>query len=214
MADISITGDRNNTVIFSFEGTALSSFEKNRIGICVLHPTDTCTGRNCIITHTDDSTEQSYFPEEISPVQVFKDVRSMKWLSDKITCSIDFEGDVFETEDQRNWYDDSYKTYSTPLSIPFPVRISEGTRISRRVTVRTGANANFAELNRNRPGHTGNDFICFSIHPQENASDNLTLVENLKAQKQLVNSAAVIANNKERHVSPVTLQRRFNPNVS
>ena len=30
---------------------------------------------------------------------------------------IRFEGDLFEMEDQRNWTDASYKTYSTPLRI-------------------------------------------------------------------------------------------------
>ncbi len=41
--------------------------------------------------------------------------------------------------------------------------------------IATGTNANFAQLNRNRPGDTGNDSVCYSIHPQEHASDNLTL---------------------------------------
>ena len=34
-------------------------------------------------------------------------------------------------EDQRNWTDASFKTYSTPLSEPIPVTVKAGTRISQ-----------------------------------------------------------------------------------
>jgi hypothetical protein len=45
------------------------------------------------------------------------------------------EGETFETEDQRNWSDASFKTYGTPLHLPYPVEVKEGTRISQSVTV-------------------------------------------------------------------------------
>ena len=38
-------------------------------------------------------------------------------------------------EDQRNWTDASYKTYSTPLRLPYPVEIQEGDRVWQRVTI-------------------------------------------------------------------------------
>ena len=56
-------------------------------------------------------------------------------MLNKAHCKLDFEGDVFETEDQRNWTDASYKTYSTPLSITYPVTIEKGTRIYQRVSL-------------------------------------------------------------------------------
>ena len=49
--------------------------------------------------------------------------------------SIRFEGDLWEMEDQRNWTDASYKTYSTPLRLPYPVEIQEGDRVWQRVTI-------------------------------------------------------------------------------
>ncbi|HEX8488557.1 MAG TPA: hypothetical protein VF642_08445, partial [Propionibacteriaceae bacterium] len=51
------------------------------------------------------------------------------------------EGDVFETEDQRNWTDASFKTYSTPLDLPFPVdvRVGEQVRQSARLSVSPAA---------------------------------------------------------------------------
>ena len=356
-----IEGRQDNSITLTMEGEALGRFEKNRIGFCVLHPIEGCAGRTCIIEHCEGSSIQSLFPEEISPHQVFRDIKSMRWFADRTSCRIDFEGDIFETEDQRNWTDASFKTYSTPLSIPFPVTIENGTRIFQRVGFRadgyfdvtvgsgdstlvklipeeilrlpsvgicqssrlspltkseikilralhfdhyrvdlnlfennwlkkaeqaydessdmgcaiefalffdngareqvtsfinwyserrpsasaillfhklhpstphqlarelisllrevdpdvktgTGTNANFAQLNRFRPDDTGNDYICYSIHPQEHASDNATLVENLKAQEYSVRSTRVFAGNKGIIVSPVTLQRRFNAN--
>jgi D-apionolactonase len=359
-ADYVVEGRGDNTIIFTMEGVALQSFEKNRIGFCVLHPIEECAGINCIIEHSDGTTEQSIFPEDISPRQVFSDIKSMKWIADKAICRLDFEGDVFETEDQRNWTDASFKTYSTPLSIPYPVTVEKGTRIYQKVTlsverifnadkynidkinvklfpeeslrlpsigicrssrsfrltlseikiirslrfdhyrvdlhlyengwssiaemgyqesvdlgyplelalffdedalhqvnsfinwysgrrlfvssillfhksfpatpdnlakeiipllremdpvvqIATGTNANFAQLNRNRPGETGNDSICYSIHPQEHASDNLTLTENLEAQDYSVRSARIFSGSKGIFISPVTIQRRFNP---
>ncbi len=76
-----------------------------------------------------------------------------------------------------------------------------------------GTNANFAQLNRNRPAPGRNDCICYSIHPQEHASDNTTLVENLRGQAYTVESAHKFANGKGIWISPVTIQRRFNANT-
>ena len=43
-----------------------------------------------------------------------------------VWAELRFEGDVFETEDQRNWIDGSFKTFCTPLRLPFPVEIAAG----------------------------------------------------------------------------------------
>ncbi len=43
---------------------------------------------------------------------------------------------MFETEDQRNWTDASFKTYGTPLELPFPVSIENGTRVRQSVRLR------------------------------------------------------------------------------
>jgi D-apionolactonase len=356
-----IEGRQDNSIILTMEGKVLENSLKNRIGWCVLHPVEECAGENCLIEHTDGSTEQSAFPEDIAPHQVFREIKSMSWMSDRIRCRIDFEGDIFETEDQRNWTDASFKTYSTPLSIPYPVTLEKDKAVNQRITLRAylnsnpqpkvdeitivklepeetfrmpavgicrssrpqpltkneikylrsvrfdhyrvdlhlfendwkkkagqavressdlgyplelalffdnnitscinnfldwysdnklnvssiilhhrefsstshdlasevipllkkedpdvktsiGTNANFAQLNRNRPVDAGNDSICFSIHPQEHASDNITLTENLKGQEYCIRSAKKFAGHKGIIVSPVTIQRRFNAN--
>ncbi len=51
------------------------------------------------------------------------------------TAEIRFEGDLFEMEDQRNWTDASFKTYSTPLRIPYPVEVTPGQEIRQAVTI-------------------------------------------------------------------------------
>jgi D-apionolactonase len=361
-ARYTIEGNRDNSLIFKMEGKALNTFEKNRIGLCVLHPIEGCAGENCIITHTNEETENLKFPMLISPHQPFMDIKSMKWGGSGSQFTMNFFGDIFETEDQRNWTDGSFKTYSTPLSRPYPVTVHKGEKISQRIEliaegnifteknknsnitlsiypdikfdlpkigigrssrpepltdneigilgrlrfdhyrvdlhlfsdewiiiaeqaanessklgypleivlfldenalsqsekfifwastkkpeiaviilihktdsstpdiltdkiapllkkalpgikIGCGTNANFAQLNRNRPLSIHNDYICYSIHPQEHASDNLTLTENLSPQADTVESAMHFSNFKEIWVSSVNIQRRFNPNA-
>jgi len=101
---------------------------------------------------------------------------------------------------------------STPDSLTDSIAPLFKSRIAG-VKIGCGTNANFAQLNRNRPISDCADFISYSIHPQEHAKDNQTLVENLKAQEYTVKSATQFANGKEIWVSPVNIQRRFNANL-
>ena len=362
-AHYSIIGNSDNSLIFKFEGEALNSFEKNRIGLCVLHPVESVKGEKCVVVHTDNKPEELVFPYYISQHQPFKDIKSMIWNRSGFKCSIDFSGDVFESEDQRNWTDASYKTYCTPLEHPFPVRVGKGERISQKIELKVlaadfsdgnvsdeismsinrepilpvprigigrssrpqpledeevsllrqikfshyridvylfksdweselenglreaallgyktelalflddnfsvhiqefskairrlkydidivllyhktslsspdsitdivvpllktalpgviiccGTNANFAQLNRCRPESAFFDNLCYSIHPQEHASDNLTLIENLQSMRDTVESAGSFSPDKGIWVSPVNIQRRFNANVT
>ncbi len=48
---------------------------------------------------------------------------------DDVWFTTEFGGDIFEMEDQRNWTDASYKTFSTPLRLPYPVQVAAGTPI-------------------------------------------------------------------------------------
>ena len=362
IATYSIIGDADSSVSFEMEGEALSTFQKCRIGFCLLHPIEECAGKKCVITHSDGEKKNDTFPLNISPLQPFTDIKSMEWEVTGCRCTVDFSGDVFETEDHRNWTDASYKTYCTPLNLPYPVTVQKGEKIRQKIVLKVvaedfegsasisanqivlfpdqlkplpqigigqstrsqkmlpdeisilkelpfdhyridlylfdddwkvkaavaieeaqmlnyplmfalflgehahqqanqfidwvlaydikigqvmlfhqtiqstpdsladsiapifrsrmagvkigcGTNANFAQLNRNRPISDCVDFLSYSIHPQEHAKDNQTLVENLKAQEYTVKSAAQFANGKEIWVSPVNIQRRFNANL-
>lgn len=132
-----ITGDRSGNLIFTMEGEARSTFHKNRIGFCVLHPIRECAGQPCAVEHTDGKVTSGVFPLYISPNQPFLDIRSISHeVTPGLTAEVRFAGEVFETEDQRNWTDASYKTYCTPLRLPFPVEIKAGTKVSQSVTLK------------------------------------------------------------------------------
>jgi D-apionolactonase len=360
---LKIEGNADSSLTFSFEGEALTSFEKNRIGLCILHPVEGITGQKCLISHINGDNEISEFPVFISPHQLFKDIKSLKWSISDLNCTLDFSGDVFETEDQRNWTDASFKTYSTPLSLPFPVKLYKGEKVCQnielkvegdtqqvednnneivitidpektfklpgigigrstrpfpltgseiqilrklrfdhyridlylfneewkdiaetavneaalmgypvefalffddnhvkqssefiswisgkqietacinlfhrtvkstpdklsdalipqfkialpKVNIGCGTNSDFAQLNRSRPETLLNDTICYSVHPQEHASDNITLIENLKAQTYTAECAGQFAKGREIWISPVNIKRRFNAAIT
>ena len=118
------------------EGHALSSFRKNRIGFCVHHPVRELMDVACTITHPDGTATEAVFPGPISPYQPFKHIREMAWpVTDSCQARLAFAGDVFETEDQRNWTDGSYKTYCTPLERPFPVTVAAGESVRQEITL-------------------------------------------------------------------------------
>jgi hypothetical protein len=362
-ARYNFTGSDDSSIVLELEGEILEKTIKNRIGFCVLHPIEGCAGNACSITHSSGLTENLKFPENIIPDQAFADIKMMEWTGSGIKCTIEFSGDIFETEDQRNWCDASYKTYSTPLDLPFPVTLEKGHIIKQRIVLRaesteqipvsksektvisffpgilypfpetgtgrssrtepiedneliqirdinfdhyrsdiylfsenwaetadksveeakrlgyknelvlffdenyseqaelfskwlqkaeaipalitilhkneevtpkyladfvglvlkkikpdlnicSGTNCNFAELNRGNAALNDSLFVTFAIHPQEHASDNNTLVENLKAQQYSVESARKYFPEKKIRVSPVNIQRRFNANIS
>ncbi|CAN5913305.1 hypothetical protein BH24BAC1_BH24BAC1_38900 [soil metagenome] len=129
-----IVGEETGKVRYEMAGEALSSFRKNRLGFCVLHPVTGYAGRPCTILEDGGGEVAGAFPEHISPHQPFRDIRAMRWpVGEGAVATLRFEGDLFETEDQRNWTDASYKTYCTPLDRPFPVEVRQGEQISQAV---------------------------------------------------------------------------------
>jgi len=358
-ADYKFTGGPDQTIVCEMQGFARTTFLKNRIGFCVLHPLNGYTGLPCIVESPSGTEKICSFPDMISPSAPMKEISGMRWQTDLINCSLKFEGDIWETEDQRNWTDSSYKTFCTPLRIPYPAEISAGTRLyqkvslhvsagnssqtakeeapltvsigkvplgmpvlgtgissvyagldgitlaqitqlsipflrvdlwpgasdfstrvktgcdnveaggflpewvfhfssdieneldrvrsvfghstvspcriwfvddMKRVTTGTlvsrvvpvfrqlfpgsliggGADAHFAEFNRNRIDAASLDFVSFAICPQVHAFDLMSLVENLEAQEDVVRTARLLYPGLMVHVSPVTLRQRFN----
>lgn len=135
-------GDAEGRLSVTMLGEALADFQRNRIGLCVLHPIDTCAGKPVSIIHPDGSREASTFPSLISPHQPFIGVQGMEWSpAPGLQVQLFFEGDIFETEDQRNWTDSSYKTYSTPLSIPYPVQVQKGERMQQKLILQAQSDA-------------------------------------------------------------------------
>lgn len=362
-----ITGDKSGSLVYDFDGEALTMFDRNRIGLCVLYPLGGCAGRPCEVELVDSTRHRATFPDLIFPHQPFRDLRSVRHeVLAGVTVEVRMEGETFEMEDQRNWTDASFKAYGTPLSLPFPVTVRPGEGVHQTVTVHfsgapaspiegvpkairpikvsfvrgptrprpslgfclpegiakpdatilkrlsalqpdhlradirmgdpewtdrlrradvvagqaesrlllalhftgnvaveleelekrlrlletkvalvlvyqegrkttplevlaavqerlhrrrriptiaAGTDAFFAELNRQRPSSNSSALPCFSINPQVHASDALSLMENLEAQPQAVDTAAAFSG-KPVVVSPVTLRMRWNPNAT
>ena len=133
--DAVIKGNEEATITFKIRGELLEDFNRNRAGFCVLHPL-TIAGGNCTIIHPDGNETTRTFPVDIDPENPFKDIRSMRWHAGASEYELEFEGDIFETEDQRNWADASYKTFCTPLRLPFPVEMKRGETVVQKVTFR------------------------------------------------------------------------------
>lgn len=131
----SLRGVADGTISYTLEGEALRTFRKNRIGFCVLHPME-CAGVACTVTHVDGTVERGAFPEAIAPHQPFLEFSAIAHeVRPGLEAEVRLEGDVFEMEDQRNWTDASFKTYSTPLRLPFPVEVVRGTSIAQSFTL-------------------------------------------------------------------------------
>jgi len=130
-----IVGLAEGKVTFTFDGKARSTFLRNRLGFCVLHG-PSAAGQPWVIEDIDGNKTPGHFPEFISPHQPAKNIRAISHLvAPGVWADVRCEGDTFEMEDQRNWTDASFKTYCTPLELPYPVRVDKGTRILHQVEV-------------------------------------------------------------------------------
>ena len=136
-AYFTIEGRSDNSIVFSMRGEAFSRFKKRRIGLCLLHPIESCSEKEIEVLQPDGTNYCSLFPAFVSPFQPFLNVRGMKWITGNGTLvEIGYEGDIFETEDQRNWSDNTYKTYCTPLTVPSPAMVNIGDTVEQKITVR------------------------------------------------------------------------------
>ncbi|SDD94895.1 hypothetical protein [Auraticoccus monumenti] len=123
-----------------FEGRAETAFERNRIGLVVLHPASDA-GREVVVRHTDGTTTRGRWPVSISPHQPFRNIAGLTWHREQLAAELTLSGDVFENEDQRNWTDASYKTYSTPLDRAFPVPVEIGDTVRQQARLRVADEA-------------------------------------------------------------------------
>jgi D-apionolactonase len=131
-----ITGTADGTITFTMDGEARSTFRRNRIGFCVLHPM-VVAGLPCTIEEVGGKLYEAVFPDTIAPHQPFFNLRAITHeVLPGVRAEVRMEGDTFEMEDQRNWTDASFKTYCTPLGLPFPVTVEQGTRITQTITLR------------------------------------------------------------------------------
>jgi hypothetical protein len=133
--DGEISAHQDGAFSFSFVGHSNGTTSTNRIGLVALHSLN-WAGRPCQLVHSDLTEETTNYPSLVSPHQPMKDIsRLSQDIIDGHRLDISFTGEVFEMEDQRNWTDASFKTYSRPLEWPFPYELSDGDSVEQAITL-------------------------------------------------------------------------------
>jgi D-apionolactonase len=158
-----IRGTPDGSCSFSMDGTAGRSFRYRRIGICVLLPPAEFAGRSFVASSGGES-RPGLLPDLVAPPgpgpgvdEPLVPAFARLILSGRhLDAELSFTGDLFEIEDQRNWTDASFKSYSRlPAVAPAPERLATGTRLRQTVVVAATARGRARRALTGRPaaGH-------------------------------------------------------------
>lgn len=139
-----IVGGPDGTISYRMDAVALTAFRYCKIGFNVHHPLLETVGRRYRATGEDGSELSGVISPQIEPQRVV-DGRLTAMFDPYSTLTLDyldgaevhfgFRGDLFEMQDHRNWADGNFKSYGTPLSVPWPMDAAEGLRIGQEVTI-------------------------------------------------------------------------------
>ncbi len=133
---VTINGNSEGKICFDLNGKAGQDFKTNRVGLCVLHPLQECMGKRVKWTGQDKVEREGFFPTTIEPHQPFFDIANFKnELEQGLWAELNYAGEVFEMEDQRNWSDGSFKTYSPPQAEKKPRSIAAGWEMHHSVSL-------------------------------------------------------------------------------
>lgn len=133
--------------------TAHGTVTANRLGWCLLHPLSQVG--SSISTWHGGRSSSSTLPGHVAPQPVDAGGGPLPaWgpfdrleLSTRGLClDFRFHGELFETEDQRNWTDASFKTYAGPLSGPRPLQLRAGDEFCQQVTLSISPGADRSDL--------------------------------------------------------------------
>ena len=150
--NVIISGEPDGTITYSMSGGASAPFIRNRLGLCVLHPIDGIAGQPCIVEDVSGAIEESLFPLAITPNQPFLNMCSISHeVVPGVKATVRLTGETFESEDHRNWSDASFKTYCTPISLPFPVTVQAGDVIEQSLTLHLSGPAIYQASHAPRP---------------------------------------------------------------
>lgn len=134
MCRVSLAAEATGVLKASMSVAFLGETTSQRIGFVVLQPAG-LAGRPFSLPDATPPVERS-FPVEVARDHLATDITTLTWQpDDATTAAIDFEGDLWEVEDQRNWTDESYKGYCPPLSWPHPVVHAAGSSLEHRLTL-------------------------------------------------------------------------------
>jgi D-apionolactonase len=138
-----IGGTAEGSCFFSMDGRAVTSFPYRRIGICVLHPPEEFAGRRFSATG-GGAAISGQLPVLVAPPgpsagidePLIPAFARLVLSGRHVSAEFSFTGDHFEIEDQRNWTDASFKSYSRlPVVSAEPEHLAAGTRLQQAVSV-------------------------------------------------------------------------------
>jgi hypothetical protein len=138
-----IGGTAGGSCSFSMDGSAVTSFPYRRIGICVLHPPEEFAGRGFSATG-GGAAISGQLPALVAPPgpsagidePLIPAFARLALSGRHVSAEFSFTGDHFEIEDQRNWTDASFKSYSRlPVVSAEPEHLAAGTRLQQTVSV-------------------------------------------------------------------------------
>lgn len=138
-----IRGSEDGRISYEMDGQANSSFRYAKIGLLVHHPLRESVGQP-YRARTSGGEISGRLPIEIIPQRVengrltalFPEYDRLSiQLPDGGEVAFEFEGDLWEMQDHRNWVDGNFKSYGTPMSVPFPFDAEPGTRLWQRITL-------------------------------------------------------------------------------
>lgn len=131
---------------FSYEltGVANADFDYCRIGFCLLLDAGAACGRP-YRARTPEGVCHGALPVQVAPQLIVEGIEQALFPACEAfeldlpggTVRAEFDGDLFELEDQRNWSDFSFKLYCTPMALGYPFRARAGQRFRQRVVVST-----------------------------------------------------------------------------
>jgi hypothetical protein len=141
-ATIDVRGTADGVIEYVIDGCALQPFAFAKIGLNLHHPIAGLVGRRWSGTSAEGPVE-GLLPTHVAPqihlredgwdLPVFVPVTDLRLEHDAGTIALDFDGDPYEMEDQRNWSDQSLKTYSMPAQIGYSHRARAGETVRQRV---------------------------------------------------------------------------------
>jgi len=142
-----IVGDPAGTISYAMDGVTKSAFRYAKIGFNIHHPLPECVGQP-YRARTPEGEITGTLPELIDPQRIENGTLTAMFAPyDSLTLTLkgghpegtrarfDFEGDLFEMQDHRNWTDANYKSYGTPLSVPYPIDAKPGQQLHQKVNV-------------------------------------------------------------------------------
>ncbi len=140
-----IRGDSTGAIGYTVDITSTTGFRFERVGLNVVHGIEASRGRRVRAWLGGRPVHDGRLPRLVGPQRLLggRELglfppfdRLEVEVADGVVVDLAFEGDEFEMEDQRNYGDGSFKTYSTPLQRPGPFILGPASTIRQSLTIR------------------------------------------------------------------------------